>query len=207
MSFPHLNQGWYPIVDPSFFPDYSPLKLAEEFLRYSPPIMQFRHKQVSRQKFLQQALELAYLKVSNNFKLILNTHWDLVEQVGADGVHLPEQSEISIQEVREHLGSEKIIGASVHSIETGIQRAQEGADYLQFGAIFPSKSKPVAHPIQGIEKLKELVDKMQIPVIAIGGIDENNVSEIQSAGALGFCLFGGLNITRDNIKALIFKES
>ncbi len=86
-------------------------------------------------------------------------------------------------ETRKRVGNKKIIGYSSHSLDEAIQAEAAGADYVAFGAIFPTKTKGPGHPVQGIEKLQTLVKTIKVPVVAIGGITQNNIREVLQTGA------------------------
>lgn len=196
-----MLNSFYPLLDPSYCPDIPPFKLAEEFLSQSLSILQLRSKTASKDEFKSWAQELSYLKIHNQFKLIFNHHIDLVLECDADGVHLPAQS-ISISEARDKLGSQKIIGCSVHSIEEGLIAAKEGADYLSFGSIFPSKSHDSSHPVQTLEALQELCSQINIPVNAIGGISLKNIAEVKKAGASSFSILSDYYESKDRLSQI-----
>lgn len=183
--------GFYPIVDPTWPSSLPAYFFAEEVLAGGATILQLRAKTLTANEFLALARELAYLKIHNNFLFVINYFVDVAKKVGADGVHLTSTS-MSIHEARSVLGENVILGASVHSVAEGIQKAKEGADYLTFGSIYPSKLKDKNHPIQGLDKLSQLVESVSVPVIAIGGITLVRVPEIKKSGASGFCAMGAL---------------
>ena len=180
-----IIRGFYPIIDVSYTPDYPAYKLAEEILSSGVGLLQLRQKNIEPEQFLKMAREIFYLKVHNRFSFMINHFVGVAKQLGADGVHLGVTS-VSIKEARKIMGSEAIVGVSVHSIEEGILKEKEGADYLTFGAIYPTATKGSGHPVQGIGKLAELVSKVSIPVVAIGGITRDRVEEIKKAGSVAF---------------------
>lgn len=178
-------QGFYPLVETASNPAYPPYRMAEDLLSCGPGILQLRQKGIDPREFMGLAMEIAYLKIHNSFQFIVNHFVGVAREVGADGVHLGSQS-TSIAQARALLGPDKIIGVSVHSVEEGLQKEREGADYLTFGAIYPSPSKKTDHPVQGVEKLRELARQAAIPVVAIGGITLSRIGEMKEAGAAGF---------------------
>lgn len=197
-QLPTIPSGLLPILDPALYADSTGLRIAEEILAGGARWLMLRAKEMPQKNFLALARELAYLKVHNPLQLILNSHVDLVCAVGADGVHLP-ASIADVAGARSVLGPEKIIGVSVHSVEEGVVKASAGADYLLFGAIYPTTTKGPDHPIQGLEKLKALVASVTIPVIAIGGITPACVPEILATGAHGFAAMTGI-LTQENLQ-------
>jgi len=104
--------------------------------------------------------------------------------VGAYGVHLPE-TDIPVTEARRLLGADRLIGRSVHSVDSARAAAQAGADYLVFGPIYETASHPGHEPV-GIESLREVCAAVKVPVLAIGGVDGARVKECAEAGAAGY---------------------
>ena len=143
--------------------------------------IQYREKNKSRRDIYREALILR--KLTNEFGavFIVNDYTDIVLAVNADGVHLG-QDDLPLKEARKILGKEKIIGISTHSIEQAIEAEQGGASYIGFGPIFHTKTKDAGEP-KGIEMLKEVKRHIKIPVIAIGGINIENLRSVIDSGA------------------------
>jgi len=118
-------------------------------------------------------------------KIIVNTRADIALAAGADGVHLPAHS-IAPSHLRPLMGPAILIGVSCHSIAEAIRAEQEGADYVFLSPIFPSPSKPGYGPALGVEILAEACARIRIPVLALGGVSEDNAPFCVSAGAAGF---------------------
>ncbi len=131
--------------------------------------LQVRSKERPPKAFRQALAEVAYLKVHNPFLLMVNGDIDTAQAVGADGVHLPAKG-LSIAVAREKLGPRALIGRSAHSLDAARKAEQEGADYVVFGAIFPTPRKEAHHPVHGVSGLAQVVNALRIPVIAVGGI-------------------------------------
>ena len=122
---------------------------------------------------------------------IVNDRIDVALAAEADGVHLG-QDDFPIPLARELLGKDRIIGGSAATpgeIETCIR---EGADYVGFGPVYPTGSKDDAGPVSGIDSLKKTVLSTPVPVIAIGGIDENNAFQVMGAGAHGIAVISAV---------------
>ncbi|MDO8644911.1 MAG: thiamine phosphate synthase [bacterium] len=182
-------RGLYAIVDNSFTPHLSTVTLAEEFLKGGAKILQLRRK--GGQPPVEEARAIAGFKKKYDFIFIMNDFLELAREVNADGYHGGE-NDPSPREARAFLGKEKIIGHSSHSIEEGIQAEKNGADYVAFGAIFPTKTKGPGHPIQGIDRLTKLCTSVSIPVVAIGGIHRHNFKTTLEAGASSYAMITGL---------------
>ncbi len=166
---PSVPPGLYPIVDTTPFPDLTPYRAAELVLAAGLPWLQVRSKERPPKAFRQALAEVAYLKVHNPFLLMVNGDIDTAQAVGADGVHLPAKG-LSIAVAREKLGPRALIGRSAHSLDAARKAEQEGADYVVFGAIFPTPRKEAHHPVHGVSGLAQVVNALRIPVIAVGGI-------------------------------------
>jgi thiamine-phosphate pyrophosphorylase len=122
---------------------------------------------------------------------IVNSDAEAAAAVGADGVHLP-GSGLDVATVRAVCGTGVIVGRSVRSVAEAVRAEQEGADYIQLGTIFPSDCKP-GEQGRGIELIRQTVAEASIPVIAIGGINRSNVTEVLRAGASGVAVVSAIS--------------
>ncbi|MBN0989229.1 thiamine phosphate synthase [Amphritea pacifica] len=179
----HPLQGLYAITDSTLMPDTDNLLFqVEQALRGGARIIQYRDKSTDQTKRLQQALALVDLCNQYHRPLLINDDTELARACGAHGVHLG-QSDGNISQAREYLGREAIIGSTCHSSLTLAQTAcQQSADYVAFGAFFPSSTKPDATPAP-ITLLAEAGSTLPVPVVAIGGINMDNAGQVISAGA------------------------
>ena len=131
---------------------------------------------------------------------IVDDRLDIALAVDADGVQLgPEDLPI---EVARELAPDIIIGASVYSLEEALEAQRLGADYLGAGAVYPSPSKPDAE-VLGLEGLKEIISKVSIPVVAIGGINHGNVADVIRAGADGVAVISAVMAAEDVYQATL----
>lgn len=178
-----LDFDLYVVTDPAL--DH--LKVAERTLVSGAKMIQLRDKKISKEAYLQLAKKIAVLAKRAGATFILNDYWDLVEEVGADGVHLGQEdlAKLTVKKVREKIGADKIIGLSTHSLEQALKAAKAGADYISCGPIFKTPSKPLGQPV-GLKLLKKVLAAVKVPVVAIGGIDETNVAEIRKVGGQRF---------------------
>ena len=143
--------------------------------------IQYREKDKSRRDIYREASILRKLTTEFGAIFVVNDYADIALAVNADGVHLG-QDDLPLKEARKILGKEKIIGISTHSIEQAIEAEQGGASYIGFGPIFHTKTKDAGEP-KGIEMLKEVKRHIKIPVIAIGGINIENLRSVIDSGA------------------------
>jgi thiamine-phosphate pyrophosphorylase len=173
--------GIYVLADNTPIPQKSQIDIARESLAGGAQIIQLRAKNLAKPEFLKLAQKISNLCREYDALLIINDHLDIALAVGAAGVHLG-KDDLSIPEAKKQSPG-LIIGRSTHSLEEAIEVEKQGADYIAFGAIFPTTTKGRPTPIQGTEKLKEVCAKIKKPVVAIGGINRANLPEIKKAGA------------------------
>lgn len=210
-------KGLYAIVDNTFSPKYSHVELAHLILLGGCKILQLRIKgdrhacQKTRQArddnplWNQEAFDAARkimeFKKKFDFTFIINDYVDAAVEVRADGIHVG-KSDMDIKDVRNRVGGRMIIGYSSHSIDEALEAEKRGADYIAFGAIFPTKTKGPGHPVQGIEKLKELCSKIKKPIVAIGGINRSNIKDVISAGADAIAMITGITQANDVVEEI-----
>jgi hydroxymethylpyrimidine kinase / phosphomethylpyrimidine kinase / thiamine-phosphate diphosphorylase len=154
---------------------------VEMALRGGVSVLQYRAKGKSPELCLAEGEELKKLCRSFGVVFIVNDDAPLALELDADGVHLG-QDDGSIGAARELLGGGKIVGKSTHTLDEALQAEQEGADYIGFGAMYPTGSKLVSH-IPGTAGLAVIRDKVKLPVVAIGGITASNACRVINAGA------------------------
>jgi thiamine-phosphate pyrophosphorylase len=169
---------------------------VEEALEGGATFIQLREKNLSEDEFLQEAIEIKELCRKYNVPFVINDNVDIALAVDADGVHVG-QSDMEAGSVREKLGPDKIIGVSAQTVEQALLAEQRGADYLGVGAVFATNSKDDAVEVPH-ETVKAICEAVNIPVIAIGGITEENVTELAGNGLAGVAvisaIFGQENI-------------
>jgi thiamine-phosphate pyrophosphorylase len=142
--------------------------------------VQFREKEKSRREIYEEAIRLRRLCKDYNAVLIINDFVDIAVCVGAEGVHLG-QDDLPLKEARKIAGRNRIIGISTHSLEQAREAEKNGADYIGFGPVFPTLTKDAGKP-KGIEMLYEVKKQVNIPVVAIGGINLENVLSVLRTG-------------------------
>ena len=154
-------------------------------------ILQYRHKTNDDQLKLNEAQQLLDLCLTHNTLFIVNDDINLCEKVGADGVHLG-QKDTSVKTAREQLGEKAIIGMSCYNqLQLAFEAEAMGANYVAFGALFSSITKPTAShcPLGVIKRAKE---KLNIPIVGIGGITFNNQGLAFKAGCDAVAMLDGL---------------
>jgi len=152
-------------------------------------VVQLREKDLAAAQLVPLADRLRAI-TQDKALLIVNTRLDVALVCGADGVHLPERGP-SVAATRRLAGDGFIIGRSVHSAEEAAKAQEEGADYVQVGAIFPSRSHPGQTPA-GPRLLESVAARVTIPIVAVGGITAGNVGQVMQAGARGVAVISAI---------------
>ncbi|MDD3845133.1 MAG: thiamine phosphate synthase [Syntrophorhabdaceae bacterium] len=143
-------------------------------------IVQLRDKTSDEGAILEKARELASYRQVKPFIFILNDDPDLAVKVGADGVHVGQ--DMSTREARAIVGEEMIVGKTTHNLEQGRQAIEDGADYISTGPVYATPTKP-GRPAVGLAYVREAAEHLDIPAVAIGGIDLSNIDDVLAAGA------------------------
>ena len=153
--------------------------------------VQLREKGLSTHELYSLAYELR--KITSEFKanFIVNDRVDIALAVEADGVHLGWQS-LPFPVVRRLVGSERLIGVSTHNRQEALQAQEYGADYITFGPIFDTPSKAGLLKPTGIEEIRKLKKEINIPLVAVGGINEKNVESVLNGGADGIAVISSI---------------
>lgn len=158
--------------------------------------LQLRMKGADTDAIVEKAVHLKKLCDKYNVPLIINDNVEAALLSGANGVHLG-KDDGDIKSAREILGKDKIIGATAKTVEDAVNAENASADYLGSGAIFASLGKPDAKHIT-LDEFKAITKSVNIPVCAIGGIDENNIDFLQGSGASGIAVISA--VFNDNVK-------
>ncbi len=161
--------------------------------------VQLREKKLDREDFLAEALEIQKLCREYGVPFVINDEVSIAKDIDADGVHVG-QSDMEAMDVRKVLGPDKILGVSAQTVEQAITAEKHGADYLGVGAVFATGSKDDADDVSH-ETLKAICEAVSIPVIAIGGITKDNVSELAGSGICGVAVISAIFGQNDIKKA------
>lgn len=186
-------RGYYFITDSrlSCAGNISDVKEAEAC---SVCVVQYRNKSAETREMYDEAVRLR--EICHNTLFLINDRIDIALAVDADGVHLG-QSDMPYSAARKMLGPEKIIGITVHNLAEAIAAQSSGADYLGVSPIFQTATKSDAGKPAGIALIEEIRAKVDIPLIAIGGINLANAPEVVSAGADGLCAISAVVAKKD----------
>ena len=168
---------------------------VEEALKGGATCVQLREKELTGEELIREAKQIQELCAKYKAPFILNDDVELAAALGADGVHVG-QKDMEAKEVRKKLGPDKIIGVSARTVEQAIRAYEDGADYLGVGAVFPTGSKADARQIDH-DTLRRICLSVPIPVVAIGGITEENAPGLKGSGISGLAVISALFAQED----------
>lgn len=189
----------YAVTDRSWLDGQTLAQQTEEALKGGVTFVQIREKDLCREEFSKEARELKALCQAYGVPFVVNDDVELAMEVDADGVHVG-QSDMEAGRVREKLGPDKIIGVSARTVEEALLAQERGADYLGVGAVFHTSSKADAADVS-FQTLQEICQAVDIPVIAIGGITRENVTELAGRGICGVAVISAIFASPDRRKA------
>lgn len=189
----------YAVTDRHWLGDETLYDQVKKALDGGATFVQLREKKLDREDFLAEALEIQKLCKKYGVPFVINDEVSIAKDIDADGVHVG-QSDMEAMDVRKVLGPDKILGVSAQTVEQAIIAEKHGADYLGVGAVFATGSKDDADDVSH-ETLKAICEAVSIPVIAIGGITKDNVSELAGSGICGMAVISAIFGQNDIKKA------
>lgn len=198
----------YAVTDRAWVGEKTLYQQVEMAIKGGATFVQLREKKLDEESFYQEALEIQKLCKELKVPFVINDNVELAKKIDADGVHVG-QSDMEAGNVREILGPDKIIGVSAQTVEQAKLAEERGADYLGVGAVFPTGSKDDAVEVSH-DTLQEICAAVSIPVVAIGGISAENVSELKGRGICGIAvisaIFGQKNIEEATTKLKVLTK-
>ena len=180
----------YGITDRSWLEGGRLSDKVQEAINGGATIIQYREKNPDGDALLEDAKSVLEVCRKNNIKLIINDNVSLAKEIDADGVHLG-QNDMDISKAREILGNDKIIGITAKTIKQAQLAEEKGANYLGSGAVFGSKTKKDAIPMEH-DLLQKICESVNIPVVAIGGINKDNILELKGRKMAGVAVVSGI---------------
>ena len=173
------------------------LNTIEEAIKGGVTVVQIREKTADTLDFYNLALKVKEITTKYNVPLIINDRVDVALAIDADGVHVG-QSDMPCDVTRRLMGPDKILGVSAATVEEAKKAESDGADYIGTGAVFPTATKDDADSVTK-EELTEIVKSINIPVVAIGGINLDNASQLVDTGIAGLSVVSAI-MSSDNPK-------
>ena len=166
------------------------LSVCEEVLANGATFLQIREKDLDAGSFEAEAASLKALCARYAVPYVVNDSVEIALAIGADGVHVG-QSDIKGRDIRSLIGPDKILGISAGTVEEAIAAEKAGADYIGVGAVFGTSTKKNARNLT-VEKLREIANAVSIPVVAIGGINAQNLMELRGSGVDGVAVVSAI---------------
>ena len=192
----HIDYTLYLVTDRSVMSAKSLEQAVEQAIQGGCTVVQLREKYASSREFFETAQRVKQITDSYHIPLIINDRTDICLAVNAAGIHIGQQ-DLPAKIVRSMVGPDKIIGVSAATLSEAIQAEQDGADYLGVGAMFATSTKTNTRPVT-IERLTQIKQAVQIPVVAIGGIQSSNVTTLTDTGIDGIAVVSAI-LAQENI--------
>jgi thiamine-phosphate pyrophosphorylase len=180
----------YGIIDLGYVEESNAVRIAEAMVKGGVDLIQLRGKKQSIDELVSLAEELHELISPSSTPLIVNDYAEIARRVPVEGVHVG-QDDDSIELARRKAGRAVLVGKSTHSLEQAHAAQREGADYIGFGPIFATPTKPDYEPI-GLSDIERVHKEMSLPIFCIGGIKVDNIWQVISAGARRVAIVSGL---------------
>jgi len=180
----------YLITDRSLLPEDQFCAGIEAALKGGVRAIQLREKNLSEGELRTLAKDVLKLTQKYNALLIINHRADLAHDIGADGVHLTESSP-AVRKIRKQFPG-LLIGKSTHSLQSAMRAQHQGADFVTFSPVYDTPSKQQYGSPQGLEKLQQVCAGLDLPVLALGGIDLSRITPVLEQGAFGVALIRGI---------------
>ncbi len=196
----------YAVTDRAWLGTRALADVVEEAVRAGVTFVQIREKGMGFDEFVEHALAIKAVTDRLNVPFVVNDDIEVALAVDADGVHVG-QSDLSAANARSRIGAEKILGVSAQTVEQALLAERQGADYIGVGAVFPTNSKDDADAVS-LNTLTDICNAVKIPVVAIGGINANNIEQLTNSGIAGVAvisaIFAATDITHatENMAAL-----
>ena len=187
-----IDLSLYAITDERFLNVFNIFDAVERAILGGATVVQYRAKRKSAREMYEEALLVREATKLHDVPFIVNDRLDLALAVKADGVHVG-QTDLPVSAIREIVGKDFIIGLSTHNINQVKLANEEGlADYLGFGPVFPTTTKENPDLVTGVENLCRAVEISEIPIVAIGGINEKNIFKVLKCKPLGVAVVRAL---------------
>ena len=180
----------YGIIDLSYVEGSNAVHVAEAMVKGGVDLIQLRGKKQSVDELVDLAEELHELTSRSSTPLIVNDHAEIAQRVPVAGVHVG-QDDDSIEVARRKAGRPVVVGKSTHRLEQAHAAQREGADYIGFGPIFATPTKPDCEPI-GLKDIKQAHLDVNLPIFCIGGIKIDNLRDVVASGARRVAIVSGL---------------
>lgn len=180
----------YAVTDRSWLGGHTLAWQVEQSLLGGVTMVQLREKALSKDAFFAEGLEIKALCQAYGAPFLINDDVELAIALGADGVHVG-QEDGCVAQIRQRIGQDMILGVSAQTVAQAVQAQRDGADYLGVGAVFPTGTKPDAATLSPAV-VGEICAQVEIPVVAIGGITQENLPQLVGSGVCGVAVISAL---------------
>ena len=195
ISMKQFDLTLYFVTDSTNNTDENFLKIVAQACEGGVTLVQLREKEKSGQEYLSLAKKVKQITDHYNIPLIIDDRVDIAMAINAAGVHVG-QSDIPVGVARKLMGENKIIGATTKTIAQAKKAAEEGADYLGVGAIYPTTTKVVT-VITEVSTLNEIATHVKLPIVAIGGLNSSNIDVLYNSSAAGIAVVSAVMKSQD----------
>ena len=185
----------YLVTDSTGLEEKEFLRRVEEACAGGVTLVQLREKERSGREYLNLAMKVKKITDKYNIPLIIDDRIDIAMAIDAAGVHVG-QSDINVRYARKLLGENKIVGATTKTVDQAKEAVSEGADYLGVGAIYPTTTK-VTTIITEVSTLNNICEVVDIPVVAIGGLNEDNCDILMGTKVSGIAVVSAIMKAKD----------
>ena len=204
----NIDYSLYLVTDRGLARGRSTVEVVKAAVSGGVTCIQLREKDCSTLEFIEQARAIKNFLEEREVPLIINDRLDVALAVGADGVHLG-QKDMPLEMARKIAGSSMLIGISAESVQDAIEAENGGADYLGVSPIYATPTKTDTAPPLGIQGLREIKNRVKIPLVGIGGLNNSNAAEVIRNGADGVAVVSAIVAAEDpetaamNLKQII----
>ena len=185
----------YAVTDRAWTGEQTLYEQVEAALKGGVTCVQLREKELDETAFLQEAKDICALCHRYGVPFIVNDNVDVAIACQADGIHVG-QEDMAAGEVRRRVGDAMLLGVSVHTVEEARRAVRNGADYLGLGAVFPTSTKTDVDQMTN-ETLRAICGAVDVPVVAIGGINRGNLLKLSGSGVDGVALVSAIFSAED----------
>ena len=195
MKFDKKKMLLYAVTDRAWVGKQTLYEQVESALKGGVTCVQLREKNQSEEEFLREAIEISSLCKKYNVPFIINDNVKIAIECCATGVHVG-QDDCEVSEVRKRVRDEMIVGVSAHNVEEAKKAVASGADYLGVGAVFSTSTKADTD-VLSFETVKAISSAVDVPVVAIGGINRDNILKLKGTGVDGAAIVSGIFAAED----------
>ena len=189
----------YAVTDRAWTGNKTLYEQIKEALENGVTCVQLREKNLDEASFIEEAKKISVLCRQYNIPFIVNDNVNVAIASNADGIHIG-QEDMGLKDVREIVGENMIIGISAHTVEEAKFAQENGADYIGIGAVFETSTKNDVDVIL-YEKVKSICDAVDMPKVAIGGINAENILKLKGSGIDGVAVVSAIFGAKDIGKA------